>query len=94
MKSNPKLADLGLERADLSRREELCEKASMEIMARRIFEEDRSGRNLDLVSDDLEYGAPTRAEPLPVFERLFDIGESRECEEVVFLVVVERRLFL
>ena len=64
----------------------------MQVMRRRVFEEDVPSGHLDVAPDDLEHRTLTRDERLPVDRGSFDILEPAERIEVVLLVVVERGL--
>ena len=69
----------------------------MDVVDRRILEQDVSRRQFDPVLDDglddLEQHALGRAVRLPVGQPLLDIVEPTQRVEVVLVVVVERGLF-
>ena len=87
------LADLRLERVDLARREHPRQQLAVDVVNRRILENDRAGRDLDVGLDQFDDRAAGRAERLVVHQRLVDVGEAAQRIEVVLRVVVQRRFF-
>jgi hypothetical protein len=103
MKSNPpaptsgsrlraELAHLGLEGVHLLGREDPGEQCSVQIVDRWILHEDDPRRKRDVGLDDLEGRTTARTIRIPVHHRFVDIVEPTQREEVVLLVVIERRL--
>ena len=86
------LADLRFERVHLPRREHPRQQRSVHGVDRRILEDEDARRHLDVRLDQLDDAAPTGDVGLPVDESPFDVVEPADREEVVDLVVVERRL--
>ena len=62
----------------------------MQVVTGRVFEDDRSGRDLHVRLDELEQRSFGRAVRLPVEDRRPHVVETAQGEEVVALVVVER----
>ena len=87
------LADLRFQRQHLARGEHPGQQVAVDVVDRRILEDQRAGRDLHTGLDDLEQCAATGDEGLVVDDRLVDVLEPAERVEVVLLVVVERRLF-
>ena len=83
---------LGLERLHLLRREDPGEQAAMEVVVRRVLEEDGPRRDLDVGLDDLEHRAAPRDVGLPVEHGGVDVVPAAQREELVLLVAVQRRL--
>ena len=63
----------------------------MDVVDRRVLEDHDSGRHLDVGLDEFQYGAACRAVVLRIDQRLLNIVEPADGEEVVLLVVIERR---
>ncbi len=63
----------------------------MQIVYRRILEQDDARRQLDACQDDVHRGAAPRPIGLPVVEFAGDILVPTQRVEVVLLVVVQRR---
>ena len=105
MKSNPsaptsgsklrgaELAHLGLEGVHLPGCEDPGEQAAVQIVDGWIFHEDDPRRKRDVGLDDLQCRTTPGAIGIPVHHRFVDIVEPAQREEVVLLVVIERRLF-
>ena len=85
------LPDLRLQRVDLARREHPGQQLAVDVVDRRILENDRARRDLDVGLDQLDDRAARRAEGFVVHERLVHVGEAAQRVEVVLLVVVQRR---
>ena len=64
----------------------------MDVVQRRVLEEDESRRELDARLDELEDAALARRVGGRIDQARLDVVEARQREEVVVLVVVERRL--
>ena len=84
--------DLGLDRRHPSWGEHPRHQAAVQVVGRRVLEDERARRECDVGLDDLEQRAFRRAEGAPVLEALLDVGEAAQRKEVEPLVVVERRL--
>ena len=87
------LADLRLEFGDAPRREGAGQQPAVDGVRRRVLEDDDAGRDVDVRLDDLEDGALARDVRLRVEQSLLDVLVPADREEVVGVVVVERRLF-
>ena len=85
------LTDLGLELGHASRGEGTRQQAAMNRVSRRVLKDDDAGRDLDVRLDDLEDGTFSGDVGLGVEQSLLDVLEPADGEEVVFLVVVDRR---
>ena len=83
---------LGLECLHLLRREDPGEQASVEVVIRRVLEEDGPGRDLHSGLDDLEDRASSRDVGLPVEHGRVDVLPATQREELVLLVPIQRRL--
>ncbi len=66
------------------------QQAPVEVVVRRVLEDDRPRRDLHPALDQLEDRALGRAVRAPVDQRALDVVEAAEGVEVVALVVVER----
>src|SRR5947199_37712 len=64
----------------------------MEVVQRRILEQDDPGRNLDAARDDVHRGASPRAVRLPVRQLSRDVLVPAQCVELVLVVVIQRGL--
>ena len=84
--------DLGLDREHLLRREHPGEDAAVGVVEGWVLEERVAGRQIDPELDELEQRSLRRAVRPPVVEAGLDVGVAAQREEVVRLVVVERRL--
>jgi len=62
----------------------------VDVVDRRILEDQGAGRNVDVGLQNLDDHALGGAKGLPVDQRVVDVVESAQRVEVVFLVVVER----
>ena len=91
-RAGAELADLGLDGVHLLGREHARQQAAMDVVDRRVLEEDQPGRQLDVGANDLEDRPAARPVGLPVDQGAVDVGEAAQRVEVVLLVVVERRL--
>ena len=87
------LADLGLELGHAPRREGTRQQAAVDGVGRRVLEDDHARGDVDVRLDDLEDGALARDVRLRVEESLLHVLEPADRQEVVGVVVVERRLF-
>ena len=85
------VADLVLERRHPSGREDPRHEAAVHGVHGRVLEQDDARRQLDVGFDDVEDVATGVREHLPVDQPLLDILVTRECPEVVAVVVVGRR---
>ena len=65
---------------------------AVEVVVRRVLEDDRPGRDLHAALDELEDRSLGRAVGAPVDQGPLDVVEAAQREEVVALVVVERPL--
>ena len=79
-----------LDRGHSLRCEHAREESPVQIVQRRIFEEDDAGRNLHVGPDDVEDRPAARAIGIPVEERRLDVVPAAERVEPELLVVVER----
>ena len=86
------VADLGLEGVHLPGREDPGQETAVGGVDRRVLEDEHAGRQLDVHLDQLEDPALSRAERPGVLHHALDVVEAAHGEEVVLLVVVERRL--
>ena len=64
----------------------------MHGVQRRILEDEEAGRPVDAQPNEVENVGLRVAEPLVVGERTFHVVGPADREEVVLLVVIERRL--
>ena len=78
----------------LLRREHSCHQATVQIVYRRILEQDQARRDGEIGPDELEDRALARAICIPLDQALLDVSEAAQGIEVVLLVVVERCLVL
>ncbi len=85
------VTDHRLECVDLPGREHPRQELAVDVVDRRVLENDRAGRNLDIGLDELDDRTARRAERLMVHQRLVHVGEAAQRVEVVLLVVVQRR---
>ena len=85
-------AHLGLDGGQPPRREHAAEQAAVQVVVRRVLEDEHARRHLDLRLDDLEHRALGGAVGLPLVEALLDVLVAAERVELVLLVEVERRL--
>ena len=85
------LADLRLERGDAPRREHARQQAAVHRVRGRVLEDQRARRHLDVRLDELEDAARARDVVLGVDEAALAVLVAADREEVVLLVVVERR---
>ena len=85
------VADLLFERGHPLRRERPREQLAVERVRRRVLEDQRARRLLDVRLDELEHVALAVDEGVLVLQRLFDVVVAAQRVEVVALVVVERR---
>ena len=83
--------DLRLERGHLLRREHARQQPPVHGMHRRIFEDEHAGRDLDVRLDQLEDGAAPGDVRVPVEQSPLHVLVAADGEEVVLLVVIERR---
>ena len=85
-------SDLRLDVEHPLRREHPAEQAAVQVVRRRILEQDVPRRHLDAALDRFQHRALARDVGLPVDEAPFDVGEAAQRVEVVLLVVIERAL--
>ena len=86
------LADLRFQREHLARGEHPRQQVAVDVVDRRILENQCARRYFHTGLDDLEERAATRDERLVVDDGLVDVIEAAQCVEVVLLVVVQRCL--
>ncbi len=84
-------ADLGFESADLARGEHPGQQLAMDVVDRRILENDEARRDVDVGLHGFQHVTPGRAERFDVDRCTVDVRESAQCVEVVLAVVVQRR---
>jgi hypothetical protein len=80
------------QRPDPARREHARQQLAVHVVNRRVFEDQHPRRDFEVGLDQLQDHAPRGAERGVVDQRLGHIGEPAQREEVVFRVVVKRRL--
>ena len=86
------LAYLRLEIVDVPGGEDPRKQSAMEVVRRRILEDDRSGWQLHAALYELENRAFARDVALPVERAAVDVVETAEGIEVIAFVVIERPL--
>ena len=84
-------AHLRLDRSETPGREHAAQEPAVQVVIRRVLEDEHARRQLDARLDDLDDGALGRAVGLPLDAAPLDVGVAADREEVVLLVVVERR---
>src|SRR5271166_3481632 len=62
---------------------------AVQIVNRRIFEEDDAWRELDTAHEDVHGGATTRTEDVPIGQLVRDVLIAAQRVEVVFVIVVQ-----
>ena len=85
-------ADLGLDGRHAPGREDAAHEATVQLVVRRVLEDEQAWRQLRARLDDLEDRALGRAVRLPLPEAALHILVATHRVEVVLLVVIERRL--
>ncbi len=87
------LPHLPLERLHLARREDARQQTPVQVMLRRILEDEDAGREIEAALDQLQQSAFGGAVRIPGDQSALHVVEAAQREEVVAFVVVKRLLF-